>query len=134
MLHYGQEIFEGMKAYPRRGWRSYAVPPARECAPLPGVCQARSHAGVARIPLPGSDRAVGAGRPELGAARVGNLYLRPFMFANEVFLGIKPASEFIFCVIACPVGPYFLGGDKAVSVWVSENYARRARRRGKVRR
>ena len=36
----------------------------------------------------------------------GSLYLRPFMFAAEAFLGVRPASEYIFCVIACPVGAY----------------------------
>ncbi|OYW87898.1 MAG: hypothetical protein B7Z20_03895 [Sphingobium sp. 32-64-5] len=46
------------------------------------------------------------------------------MIANEVFLGVKPAAEFIFCVIACPVGAYFKGGAKPVSVWVSDDYSR----------
>ena len=56
----------------------------------------------------------------------GSLYLRPFMIASEVFLGVKPSSEYIFAVIASPVGSYFKGGPAPVSIWVSENYTRAA--------
>jgi branched-chain amino acid aminotransferase len=55
-----------------------------------------------------------------------SLYLRPFMFANEAFLGVRPAQEYIFCVIASPVGAYFKGGAKAVSLWVETEYTRAA--------
>eukprot|EP01032_Pedospumella_encystans_P034672 gene34672-39200_t len=48
------------------------------------------------------------------------------MIANEVFLGVKPSSEYIFAVIASPVGSYFKGGPAPVSIWVSENYTRAA--------
>jgi len=54
----------------------------------------------------------------------GSLYLRPFMFASEAFLGVRPATEYVFCVIACPVGAYFKGGMKPVTVWVSDDYSR----------
>jgi Branched-chain amino acid aminotransferase/4-amino-4-deoxychorismate lyase len=56
----------------------------------------------------------------------GSLYLRPFMIASEVFLGVKPRAEYIFAVIASPVGSYFKGGPAPVSIWVSENYTRAA--------
>jgi branched-chain amino acid aminotransferase len=54
----------------------------------------------------------------------GALYLRPFMFASEAFLGVRPAREFTFCVIASPAGDYFKGGKKAVSLWVSDHLNR----------
>jgi branched-chain amino acid aminotransferase len=54
----------------------------------------------------------------------GSLYLRPFMVASEIFLGVKPSAEYIFAVIASPVGSYFKGGPAPVSIWVSENYTR----------
>lgn len=54
----------------------------------------------------------------------GALYLRPFMFADDVFLGVRPASNYTFCVIASPAGAYFKGGAKPIAVWVSENYSR----------
>src|SRR2546430_10097933 len=56
----------------------------------------------------------------------GSLYLRPFMYASEVFLGVKPSSEYLYAVIASPVGSYFKSGVKPVSVWVSEDYTRAA--------
>ena len=56
----------------------------------------------------------------------GSLYLRPFMFASEAFLGVRPAAEYWFVVIASPVGAYFKGGKKAVSVWLSADYTRAA--------
>ncbi len=48
------------------------------------------------------------------------------MIASEVFLGVKPSAEYIFAVIASPVGSYFKGGPAPVSIWVSENYTRAA--------
>jgi branched-chain amino acid aminotransferase group II len=53
-----------------------------------------------------------------------SLYLRPFMFAKEAFLGVRPANKVGYYVIASPVGAYFKGGAKPVSIWLSEDYAR----------
>ena len=54
----------------------------------------------------------------------GSLYLRPFMFADEVFLGVRPAAHYVFALIASPAGAYFKGGAKPVSVWLSDDYSR----------
>jgi branched-chain amino acid aminotransferase len=56
----------------------------------------------------------------------GSLYLRPFMFANEIFLGVKPSSNYLFSVIASSVGSYFKSGADAVSLWVSQEFTRAA--------
>lgn len=56
----------------------------------------------------------------------GSLYLRPFMFANETFLGVRPAAEYLYVLIASPVGSYFKGGVRPVTVWVSNDYTRAA--------
>jgi branched-chain amino acid aminotransferase len=57
----------------------------------------------------------------------GSLYLRPFMYASEVFLGVKPSAEYLYVLIASPVGPYFKGGGaRSVTVWVSRDYTRAA--------
>ena len=61
--------------------------------------------------------------PEHGEA---SLYLRPFMFASEAFLGVRPAAKVTYSVIASPAGPYFSGGLKPVSIWVSSEYVRAA--------
>ncbi len=56
----------------------------------------------------------------------GSLYLRPFMFANEIFLGVKPSSEYLFSVIASPVGAYFKGGDRRSRSGSRDDYTRAA--------
>ena len=53
-----------------------------------------------------------------------SLYLRPFMIANEAFLGVRPARKVLYCVIASPVGSYFASGVKPVSIWVSTDFNR----------
>jgi len=56
----------------------------------------------------------------------GALYLRPFMFATEVFLGVKPSSQYLYAAIASSVAGYFKSGAPAVTLWVSEDYTRAA--------
>jgi len=56
-----------------------------------------------------------------------SLYLRPFMYASEAFLGVRPADEVRYLLISCPVGSYFAGGVRPVSIWLSEHYTRAAR-------
>jgi branched-chain amino acid aminotransferase len=55
-----------------------------------------------------------------------SLYLRPFMFSSEVFLGVKPADEYLYAVIASAAGSYFKGGSPTVSVWATREYTRAA--------
>jgi branched-chain amino acid aminotransferase len=56
----------------------------------------------------------------------GSLYLRPFMFASEAFLGVRPAKKYKYLVIASPAGNYFKSGVPAVSIWVSRDFVRAA--------
>ena len=126
VLHYAQEIFEGMKAYraedggitlfrPEQNARRFNESARRMAMPeVPEELFLDALRAIIKIDeawIPGGE---------------GSLYLRPFMFASETFLGVRPAAEYIFCVIACPVGAYFKGGKKAVSVWVSDDYTRAA--------
>src|ERR1700738_4647830 len=126
VLHYAQEIFEGLKAYKRddggvnlfrpdanaqRFWNSAE---RMAMAPLPDPVFIEAVEQLVRI-----DR---AWMPD----GEGSLYLRPFMIASEIFLGVRPSAEYIFAVIASPVGSYFKGGPAPVSIWVSENYTRAA--------
>ena len=126
VLHYAQEIFEGMKAYRAEDGRTVLFRPeenarrfnesARRMA-MPELPEVEFLAAVEKLVridstwIPQGD---------------GSLYLRPFMFASEAFLGVRPSKEYIFCVIASPVGPYFKGGAKAVKIWVSQKYTRAA--------
>jgi branched-chain amino acid aminotransferase len=126
IFHYAQEIFEGLKAYkrddggvnlfrPDANARRFRISAERMAMPpLPEPVFIEAVEEVVRIDrawIPGGE---------------GSLYLRPFMIASEVFLGVKPSAEYIFAVIASPVGSYFKGGPAPVSIWVSENYTRAA--------
>jgi branched-chain amino acid aminotransferase len=130
VLHYAQEIFEGMKAYraakvggkggmalfrPQANAKRFATS-ARRMA-MPEVPEALFMAAIEALVRIDADWMPGG---------EGSLYIRPFMFADEAFLGVRPAASYIFCVIACPVGAYFKGGKPAVTVWVSEEYTRAA--------
>ncbi|MEV5034856.1 branched-chain amino acid aminotransferase [Sphingobium sp. LMC3-1-1.1] len=127
VLHYAQEIFEGMKAYrledgsiamfrPEENARRFAESAERMAMPvLPEDLFLEAVEELVKIDadwIPSGE---------------GSLYLRPFMFASETFLGVRPANEYIFCVIASPAGAYFKGGKKAVTLWVSEHFTRAAR-------
>jgi branched-chain amino acid aminotransferase len=127
VLHYAQEIFEGLKAYSRvDGTISMFRPDANA---------RRFRDSAARMAMPALPEDLFLGslheiiridRDWLPTDDEGSLYLRPFMFASEVFLGVRPAAEYLYAVIASPVGPYFAKGVQPVTVWVSENYTRAA--------
>ena len=127
VLHYAQGIFEGLKAY---------------TLPDDGVAMFRPDANAARFaqsaqrmampPLPQATfleslrQIITIDRQWVPQTEDGSLYLRPFAFASEVFLGVRPAIEYLYMVIASPVGPYFPGGVKPVTVWVTPAYTRAA--------
>jgi branched-chain amino acid aminotransferase len=125
VLHYGQEIFEGLKAYRHADGSVWTFRPWANAA--------RFAASARRLALPelpaedflGSIEALVSVDVEwVPGADEASLYLRPFMFASEAFLGVRPARSVDYLLIAGPVGPYFAGGVKPVSIWVSQNYNR----------
>ncbi|MEZ3161493.1 branched-chain amino acid aminotransferase [Microbacterium sp. BWT-B31] len=125
VLHYGQEIFEGIKAYRHEDGSIHTFRPDQN-----GRRLQRSARRLALPELPVSYfvqslreliRIDGDWVPS-GADQ--SLYLRPFMFAKEAFLGVRPANKVAYYLIASPVGAYFKGGAKPVSIWLSDDYAR----------
>jgi branched-chain amino acid aminotransferase len=129
VLHYAQETFEGMKAYRHEDGSVWSFRPEENAARME-----RSSHRLALPVLPVEDfvQAVQAlveidqrWVPE--AAGEKSLYLRPFMFASEAFLGVRPAQHVTFMVIASPAGSYFKGGVKPVSLWLTEEYTRAGR-------
>ncbi len=128
VLHYAQEIFEGMKAYRHPDGSIWTFRPEANAARF-----ARSAARLALPILPEADfveslkQLVQVDRawvPDAGRSGEESLYLRPFMFASEAFLGVRPAAEVTYGVIASPAGPYFSGGLKPVSLWISTHFSR----------
>lgn len=127
VLHYAQEIFEGMKAYRTDDGGVVLFRPDANAARF-----AASARRMALPPLPepvfldSLRRLVEIDREWVPTSDEASLYLRPFMYASDVFLGVKPASECLYLVIASPVGSYFPRGVKPVTVWISDDYTRAA--------
>lgn len=127
VLHYAQEVFEGMKAY---RWADGSIWTFR-----PGFNAARLNHSARRLAMPeipledfiGSlVQVVRADERWVPSARNSSLYLRPFMIADESFVGVRPARHYKYVVIETPVGPYFKGGLAPVSIWVTTDYCRAA--------
>ncbi len=125
VLHYAQEIFEGLKAYAHADGSVWLFRPEANAARL----QRSAH----RLALPelpidsfvGSVRAlIEADRDWVPTGEERSLYLRPFMFASEVFLGVRPSQHVTYSVIASPAGAYFAEGVKPVDIWLSSEYTR----------
>ncbi|WP_460070378.1 branched-chain amino acid aminotransferase [Streptomyces sp. YKOK-I1] len=128
VLHYAQEIFEGLKAYrhadgsvwlfrPEANARRFARSARRLALPeLPEEDFLASVEGLIRadeawVPTPTGEE---------------SLYIRPFMFATEAYLGVRPSVQVTYSVIAGPAGPYFACGVTGVTLWVSSRYSRSA--------
>jgi branched-chain amino acid aminotransferase len=128
VLHYAQEIFEGLKAFRVSGGGVTLFRPDANARRFGSSARRMAMAELpAQVFLDSLRALVDIDREWVPDDPEGSLYLRPFMFANEVFLGVKPSSEYLYVVIASPVGPYFKGGGVSpVAVWVTSEYTRAA--------
>ena len=128
VLHYGQEIFEGIKAYRHADGSIWTF--------RPGANGERLQRSARRLALPelpvaefteslrqmiAVDGAWVPGEVET------SLYFRPFMIADEAFLGVRAAQKASYYVIASPAGAYFAKGVAPVAIWLSTDYARAAK-------
>jgi len=121
-LHYGQQCFEGLKAYRRKDGKIQLFRPDQNAKRMKESCK--------RILMPEIPeekfidaciqvvKANEAYVPPYGHGAT--LYIRPFMIGVGDTIGVKPASEYIFCVFCMPVGPYFKGGMAPVNFTVSD--------------
>ena len=131
VLHYAQETFEGMKAYRHADGSVHLFRPEENAKRMQ-----RSSQRLALPELPVEDFIAAVEAlvkvderwvPTNGEEGEKSLYLRPFMFASEAFLGVRPAEHVTFMVIASPAGAYFKGGVKPVTLWLTEDYTRAGR-------
>jgi branched-chain amino acid aminotransferase len=128
VLHYAQEIFEGLKVYRHADDSIWAFRPEANARRLQ-----RSAERLALPQLPESafveavKRLVEADAAWVPSAPETSLYVRPFMIASEAFLGVRSAHRVDFHVIASPAGAYFPGGVRPVSIWLSQDYTRAGR-------
>ena len=127
VLHYAQEIFEGLKAYRLADGGMALFRPEQNARRFQ-----RSAKRLAMPELPeemflqACKQLVEVDKDWCPPVDGGSIYLRPFMIASEVFLGVKPSAEYLFMVIASAAGNYFKSGAPAISIWVSEHYTRAA--------
>jgi branched-chain amino acid aminotransferase len=127
VLHYGQTIFEGGKAFRREDGEILLFRPefhaerfarSAERVCLPAVPPAVFCEAVERL--------VDLERQWVPRQEQASLYLRPLLIGTEGFLGVRPSQEALFLVIASPVGDYYSGGRKPVRIWVEREHSRAA--------
>lgn len=126
-LHYAQQMFEGLKAYKTDDGRILLFRPdmnakrtnkTNERMCIPGLPEELFIEAISAI--------VDVERDWIPDKPGTSLYIRPFIFADEPFLGVHAASHYKFIIILSPVGPYYAGGFKATSIYVEEEYVRAA--------
>ena len=125
VLHYAQELFEGLKAYKAKDGRVLLF--------RPDMNEKRAKSTSIRLcipPLPDglmveATKALVAIEQDWIPNKPGtSLYIRPFIIATEPFLGVRAANEYIFCIILSPVGPYYKGGLAPTKIFVEDEYVR----------
>jgi branched-chain amino acid aminotransferase len=135
VLHYGQALFEGMKAFrgddgkvrmfrPEANWKRMKAGAERLCMQLPDL----------DVFLEGMLRLVRTDLDWVPTKAGTALYLRPTLIGSEAFLGVRPSESFVFYVIACPVGGYYSGlaggrdGEniEPVKIWIERTFSRAA--------
>ncbi len=127
VLHYGQAIFEGFKAFlqPDGGVATFR----------PEQNARRFQASARRLAMPelpedlfvtAADLLISHERAWVPEGRGNTLYVRPVMIATEAALGVRPAREYLVLIFGSPAGSYFKGGIKPVTVWICEDYVRAA--------
>jgi len=127
VLHYSQCMFEGMKAFrgadgglrlfrPEFHAKRFAAGAERLCMP----------SAPTELFLEGLRALVLEDKDWVPAEEGASLYLRPTLIATESFLGVRPAEEYLFFIIASPVGAYYSEGFKPLKIWVEQDYIRAA--------
>lgn len=126
VLHYAQEIFEGLKAY---RWADGSIVSFRAEANATRLRSSARRLAIPELPeelfmesLRQLIAVDNAWVPSAGGEEA--LYLRPFVIATEPGLGVRPSRQYRYLVIASPAGAYFKGGINPVTVWVSTEYVR----------
>lgn len=125
VLHYAQEVFEGLKTYKAKNGRVQLFRPDRNAA--------RINESNDRICIPQIDpelfveavkALVRVDVDWLPAKKNTSLYIRPYVFASEPFLGVRSAKQYLFVIILSPVGPYYKEGLAPTKIFVEDRYVR----------
>jgi len=126
-IHYGQAIFEGLKAYRHADGSIKTFRPSRNAQRFANSARRLAMAELPEELFVASIEAlVRQDQAWVPMDAEKSLYLRPFMFSTEVGLGVRPANAYEYLLIASPAGAYFPQGVRPVSVWLSDDYVRAA--------
>jgi branched-chain amino acid aminotransferase len=127
VLHYGQAIFEGLKAYHQPDGSVAVFRPEQNARRFQ---RSARRMAMAEVPEPlfldAVSELVKADRDWVPTKPGEALYLRPLEIAMDPLLGVRPAENYLFLLFASPAGAYFTGGVRPVTVWLSTEYTRAA--------
>jgi branched-chain amino acid aminotransferase len=125
VLHYGQALFEGLKAYARADGEVSLFRPDMNAKRMNRSAQRMMMPEIPEELFVGGVRdIVDLERAWVPKGEMQSLYIRPFMFATEPLQGVRPAKQYLFSIILSPVGAYYSGGFKPVKILVCEDYVR----------
>jgi branched-chain amino acid aminotransferase len=125
VLHYGQSIFEGLKAYKADDGRILLFRPQKNME--------RINLSNDRLCIPELDEQFGVeaikalvnlDKEWIPNAEGTSLYIRPFIFATDPYLGVRPSNTYLFIIILSPSGAYYPGGIEPVKIYVEDKYVR----------
>ena len=128
VYHYGQEMFEGLKAYKGPDGKVYLF--------RPDMNAKRTNATNDRLVIPqipeedfvqAVSAVVDVDRDWIPEAPGTSLYIRPFIIATDEFLGVAPSKTYLFMVILSPSGAYYASGLAPVGIWIEDEYVRAVR-------
>jgi branched-chain amino acid aminotransferase len=128
VLHYSQEIFEGLKAYRSPRDTVLLFRPDKNAARLNHSCERMCMPKMEEhLFLSAIKSVVATDRDWVPRAPGTSLYIRPAMIATEPFLGVRPSQSYLFFVILSPVGAYYAEGFNPVKILVEDHYVRAVR-------
>ena len=125
VFHYGQEMFEGLKAYKTKDGRILLFRPDMNARRTNRTCK------ILCMPeIPEEDfvqaimELVKIDKEWIPTKKGTSLYIRPFIIATDPFLGVRPSNMYMFIIILSPVGPYYPEGLDPVKIWIEDTYVR----------
>lgn len=128
VFHYGQEMFEGLKAYKAEDGRILLFRPDKN---IERANRSNSRLMIPAIPeedfLEGIRELVRVDQAWIPTKPGTSLYIRPFVIATDPFLGVRPSNTYKFIIILSPVGPYYPEGLDPVKIWIEDEYVRAVR-------
>lgn len=128
VFHYGQEMFEGLKAYRTEDGRTLLFRPDKN---IERANRSNRRLCIPEIPpedfLNALKTLVDVEKDWIPTAPGTSLYIRPFVIATDPFLGVRPADHYLFIIILSPSGAYYESGLDPVKIWIEDDYVRAVR-------